>query len=142
MAYKCEYFKIEELVDKTTLRTIGEDKCWRLFPEQFLICLDRLRVCIGKPIKINDWNNAGQYHYSGYRPKNCLIGARLSGHKQGYCFDIKVQGMKPLDVYEYILTHQAMFPEITEIEDINSTPSWVHISCRPTGKKGIKVIKP
>lgn len=140
--YKCEYFLIEELVDKSTLRTLGEDKCWRLFPEQFLICLDRLRSCLGKPIKVNDWYGGGQYQYSGYRPKTCSIGARLSAHKQGQAFDIKVQGMTPMAVYEYLLTHQAMFPEITEMEDISSTPSWIHISCRPTNKKGLKIIKP
>jgi hypothetical protein len=143
MSYRCEHFKIYELVDKSTLSSLGEDKCWQLFPENFLICLDRLRDALGSSIIINNWKDGGQYSYSGYRPKTCSIGAPMSCHKRGHAFDLKVDGMKVVDVYNYIITHQAMFPEITRIEDINSTPSWLHIDCKPRdGWKGIKVFKP
>lgn len=140
--YKPIHFTIQELVDRDTLETLGEAKCWLLFPEAMLICLDRLREALGRSITINNWNTGGQYSYSGYRPESCTIGAKFSGHKKGYCFDLKFNGMKPVDAYNYIISHIAMFPEITELEDISFTPTWVHISCRPTGLKHLKIIKP
>jgi len=141
MQYKPIHFKIWEMVPPE-LMSLPEDYLCNLFDENLLIVIDRLRMTIGKPITINNWKTGGQYKWSGYRTNSCKIGAKLSAHRIGMAFDIKVSGMSPTEVSEYILSHQAMFPEITEIEDVDSTPSWFHISCRPHNKKGIRIIKP
>lgn len=141
MSYKCEWFEIHELVPPELI-SLPEDYLWELFDEKILVVLDRLRIALGRPITVNNWKSGGQYKFSGFRPKNCKIGAKKSGHKLGKSVDIKVKGMTPAEVLSFIQSRYNEFPEITEIEDIKFTPTWLHISCRHTGLNHLKIIKP
>jgi len=138
--YRCEHFTISELVDKATLLALGEGKCWKLFPEKFLICLDRLRSALGRSITINNWHTGGQYQWRGYRSSNCKIGAEKSMHRYGKGVDFDVKGMTSAQVRSYLKSNAEMYPEITRCEN---DVSWVHVDCKDrSGWSGIKFFNP
>lgn len=136
--YKCEHFKIWELVPEE-LMTMPEEYLWQLFDENLLIAIDRLRDVLCKPITINNWKSGGQFKWRGIRTNSCKIGATRSPHKIGKAFDFDVKGMKAQEVRDYIVSHQKMFPEITRMEkDVN----WVHVDCMPHKYKGLYLFNP
>lgn len=141
MAYKCEYFTLEELFPPE-LMSLPPEYLWELMDEKLLIVLDRLRIALGKSITINNWKSGGSYKWSGYRTNTCTIGAKKSSHRNGQAVDLKVSGMKPAEVLEFIKSHYLEFPEIKRVEDPASTPTWLHIDTKETGLKTLKVFKP
>ncbi|MEM5810156.1 MAG: D-Ala-D-Ala carboxypeptidase family metallohydrolase [Candidatus Aenigmatarchaeota archaeon] len=128
---KSKYFKIEELVDKATFEKFGENAWW-MISEKAIIMLDNFREFIGRPVIVNNWKTGGQYQYSGFRPRNCETGAEYSQHRFGRAFDIKITGMTSQEIYKKILENKEhpLLKNITAIEDISLTPTWVHIDCR------------
>ena len=135
--YKCEHFKIWELVPEE-LMTMPEEYLWGLFDEGLLIAIDRLRECLGRPITINNWKSGGRFKWRGLRTNSCKIGAPKSMHRFGCAFDFDVKGMTAQEVRDYLMNHQIMFPEIKRIED---GVNWVHIDCKVTNKEGIYLFK-
>ena len=86
--YKPEKFEIYELVPPEMMNK-SEEELLKLFDENLLIVVDKLRKALGKSITINNWKSGGQYKYSGYRPQQCKIGAPKSAHKRGIALDLK-----------------------------------------------------
>ena len=143
MAYRCVYFKIEELVDRSTLMTLGEDACWKLFDEKVLILIDKIRKFFGRPMVINNWSTGGRFSQRGFRGKTSATGAPKSAHKNGQALDFDVVGLTAQFVRNsLILNRDKLFPEMTEIEmTIKKVPiNWNHVSVRPTGIKELKLL--
>lgn len=139
--YKCKFFKIEEIIDKKTYEKFGEN-AWQFFPEKALLMIDGFRDFIAKPCTINNWKSGGQYEFSGFRPRWCETGAEYSMHRLGQAFDVKVFGMTIPQVYELVMKNKddSRLQYITAIEDIQYTPTWLHIDCRNVER--IKIVKP
>jgi hypothetical protein len=138
--YKCEYFDLEELFPPE-LMSLPDEYLWELMDENLLIVLDRLRIAIGKPIIINNWKTGGQYKWSGYRTNSCKIGAKKSLHRVGKAVDIKIKGMTPSDILDFIQKRYDEFPEIKRVEDVRSTPTWLHIDTKETKQKTLRIFK-
>ena len=139
--YKCKWFEISELVPPE-LMTLPEDYLWKLFDENLLKVIDRLRDNLKVSITINNWKSNGQYRLSGFRPKNCAIGAPNSCHKTGKACDMKFNGISIYTAYDHIINNQHLYPEIKRIEDPNVTKIWLHIDTKVTNSNKIYVFKP
>jgi len=105
--------------------------------------LDDLREYLGGKLIVNNWFWNGVYQWSGFRPKTCEIGATYSQHRLGNAFDIKPAGMLPGELYRKILDSQdhEKLKNITSLEDIEFTPTWVHVDFRNIPER-IKIVKP
>lgn len=127
--YVPEHFNIKELVDKQTYKDRGERSIELLDP-CMLWTIDRLREKYGSII-INNWASGGQYQFSGFRPKNCSIGALYSQHRLGKGFDLKFKDYTPEQIRTLIKVNakkdEFKFISCVELD----TPSWVHIDSRP-----------
>jgi|TARA_Y100000310_G_scaffold191970_1_gene191906 hypothetical protein len=139
VSYKCVHFKIYELVPPGVYRIRGE-KAWELLDDRALITLDMLRDNHGK-ITVNDWFWGGNYKYSGYRPKDCKEGSKLSQHRMGRAFDLKFIQSHITIVRNDILNNPRKYPEITAVE--LNTPTWLHFDVRNYDtSQGILTFKP
>jgi hypothetical protein len=125
--YKCEYFKIYELVPKAYYEGYPEYKLWWLFDDRALMTLDLLRKQYGK-IVANDWYFGGIYQERGIRPEDSITGALFSQHKYGRAFDLKFKDI-PVGVVrqDCIAKRYDCFKYITAIE---IEVSWFHFDTR------------
>lgn len=131
-----KHFKTTELVSKELYTMLGE-RSIKLFDKSVLDSLDNLRERWGSFIRINDWSKGGPYNQSGLRELNSKVGAVKSKHKEAIAFDVKTQNIKKF--YEFVTTTPGL--NIIRVEDINFTPSWVHIEFGEN--KGLpKIFKP
>lgn len=87
-------------------------------------------------IDINNWYWNGTFNYSGFRPKKCKIGAKLSAHKEGLALDLKFKDTTPAEVERYILDNQKFFYDLglRRIESTQVTKTWLHIDMKDCGK--------
>ncbi len=121
-----EHFSLSELTASDTAARFGIDNT----PNDSetanlaLLCeevLEPLRATVG-PIQVT----------SGFRclTLNRRIGSKdTSHHTMGRAADIKVAGMKPLDVCELILSMGLPFEQV-----IHEFGSWTHVAIAPDGK--------
>ena len=129
--YKCDYFKIQELVDPDTYKARGQ-KAWELFSPELLIAIDGLRVMFG-PAIINDWKFGGRFKWSGFRSPACRIGAKLSQHRFGRACDMKFKNVSAKEVRKHIRSDPAYYIGLG-ITCIENKVSWLHVSvqnCEP-----------
>ncbi len=112
---KSKYFKIQELVSKKVYDKYGE-QAWMFIDTKLIKVLDQLREHFGKPITVNNW----------------LWGGNLE--QRGKAVDFNVKGLSSEEVYKEILKNKNKFYLISRIENIDSTPTWVHIDCANTDK--------
>lgn len=136
-----KYFTINELADPAIIAYAGEQATWGMLDPTLFPALDWLREKFG-PILINGRG----YTESGLRRKDTKTGSPRSAHKSGQAYDLKPLAKRATvqAMYQFVLDNEAeaMRHGITEVEDIRDTPTWLHISCRPTGLKKIKVVRP
>ncbi len=134
--YKCNHFKIYELVTPEMYNKWGE-KCWQLFDERILITLDALRERFGSCV-VNDWKWGGRFDDSGFRDENFYSSVEAyfrsrSQHKFGRAVDAKFK-VPAHEVRKYILENPDEFPYVTFIEvgplKDGSVMTWVHIDVR------------
>ena len=133
---KSKYFKIQELVSKAVYEKYGE-KSWEFIDERLIKTLDLLREHFNKPITVNNWIFGGNLHQRGLRAnKDEIVKSKsdyyISQHCLGKAVDLNVKGMTAQEVYEEILKNKSKFPLISRIENINNTPTWVHIDVANT----------
>ena len=140
LTYRSKCFRITELVSRQIYQERG-DRAWELLQPAALRTLDLLREKFGR-IVINNWNVQGPYNESGLRHFETGTGAEWSMHKFGGAFDCKFQDTTPQDAHAYILANPDQFPELTTLEAIKSTPTWLHFDVRNHGKRGIWVVNP
>lgn len=141
---KSKYFKIQELVSKQTYEKYGE-KSWMFLDERLILTLDALREYFNAPITVNNWLWGGNLQQRGLRTncdeivknktlKNSLY---VSQHCLGKAVDFNVKNHTVKDVYKVILENPKAFPYIKRIENINKTPTWVHIDIANTENENI-----
>jgi hypothetical protein len=136
-----KYFKIEEIVDRETFETLGED-AWQLFNTDALIALDGLREFLNTSITVNDWSRGGSMQWRGFRSNKCPIGATKSQHRLGNAFDCTIKGYTAAEARSVILAHQddPLLERITRMED---KVSWLHFDLMelPANKERIYLFK-
>lgn len=135
-----KYFSIEELVDEPTFDAFGKKSIW--FLDYALIRdLDSLRALVG-PLVINNWHLDGLYRESGLRSADTMVGARYSQHKRGHAFDLKPLKMSITELFNHIMAHRKLYPNIRAIEDPKKTPTWLHVDSRWTNQDEILIVNP
>lgn len=138
--YIPKYFSAKEFVHPSDYAAHGE-RCFELIDSRIIIAADKLREKFGATY-INTWAFGGPRQLSGLRPLNSTIGAKYSQHKFGRALDLTFRDVTVQEVYAYILAHSWMYPEITCVENIAATPTWLHIDCRWHSKEGIWIVNP
>ena len=83
--YKCDHFKIQELVSPGVYKDRG-DKAWELLDDRLLMTLDKLRERYG-PIIVNNWANGGDRQWSGFRTPGSPFYSKYSQHSFGRAAD-------------------------------------------------------
>lgn len=108
--------------------------------------LEAVRKATNCGITINDWLWKGvekaKYTNSGLRLPSGHVGAVLSSHRFGCGFDLKFNGMTAQEAHAFIIVNQNLFPNITRMEAIAKTPSWVHIEIGAIRSGNIVVFNP
>lgn len=135
--YKCKHFIIQQLIPPEIFLQRGE-LAWELLEPRLLVTLDELWDAYGEFV-VNDWHEGGSYKESGLRGWDTKTGARLSQHKFGRATDNKPKKLTPREMYEDIRKDPTRFQYLTVLEDIVSTPSWVHTDVRNTWS--LRIIK-
>jgi hypothetical protein len=122
------HFYIQELVAPELINELGEQRAANLIGKVQLDTLELLRSALcDLPITINNWADGGDLHYSGMRPPYCQVGAKYSGHKFGWCFDLHHSVFRAPCVGRYIIENQGYFPYIIRLENPDKTPTWTHV---------------
>lgn len=131
MIYKCVHFGIKELVSPVVYNKWGE-QAWMFFNESTLKSLDLIRETYGYPIIINDW--ASGLKQCGLRSNMDEIvkskkGLYLSAHCLAKGFDLhdKYGHHQKLWQHCYKLEQSGKAGTFKRIENIQLTPTWVHI---------------
>ena len=138
-----KHFTIQEFVYPELYNQWG-DKSIYFLDQRIVNVAEFIREKINKPITINNWHTGGQYKESGLRSLNTSTGGALSQHKFGRAADLKVQGMTPAQVLQFIKDNWAELHALglTTVEDIAMTPTWLHIDVRWTGLSELLIVKP
>lgn len=138
LMYTCRHFAIQELVPRETYDARGQ-RAWELLDSRILKMIDLIRDDFG-PVIVNNWNSGGSLQYRGFRPHDATVGARLSQHRYGRAIDFHTPDTPLEEVYKAVLSGK--YWQITTVEDIEHTPTWLHIDCRNHRGEGVKVVKP
>ena len=125
--YKCEFFKIHELVPPAVLRDRGE-AAWYLLDERALITLDRLRKRYGR-MTVNNYHWSGDRLWSGLRTQNSPYWRQYSQHSFGRAFDSIFTDVLIDDVRVDIL-HSPNHDDFKLIGSIELEVSWLHFDVR------------
>lgn len=140
MGYRTKHFDLRELVSPDIYEQRGQ-RAWEVLNPAALVTVDELRDYFG-PITINDWLWGGSYKLSGMRPFDTSIGARFSMHKYGGANDLKPKRLTVQEMYKSILDKPERFPRLRVMENIDATPTWLHMDVRNHTRSGIWIINP
>jgi len=127
-------FVLAEFVHPEFIKVLG-DRSALLISPRLVETYQALRDQLQTPIKINDWHNMGRFKFSGLRPLYSTEGAKKSIHKTGRAADGKFQ-VPAEKVYYHILNNQTKYPFISRMENIEHTPTWVHIEVSYEPREG------
>ena len=138
-------FGIAELMPPETLKSLGEEACWKRLHPNLLLTLDQLKKFFGYSMIINTWSfknwqkfGSGKdpYRYRCYRPVGCGVGAVNGAHYKGLGVDIdfyKDGVLIPANIMrKSIITNRDKFNLIKGLED---KVSWCHVDCLDRGGK-------
>lgn len=138
MAYKCKYFRIEELVSKQVFDKYGQT-AWQFFDEKLLINIDWLREELGLKITINNWLWGGKYSQRGYRCNLDQIVLDKTSQGKIYCtahigqgVDFDIEDMASKEFRIWIECNKYKIPHAIRIEN---NVSWNHMDIRDVGVK-------
>jgi len=151
-------FDIREFVPLATYNRWREKSIWFIRPEiiriaeAYKVFFKEFYQADGVLVTVNNYLFGGQLQYRGYRPPDCVIGARESQHRFGAGFDCDFTIIKNGDrrtpsyteVQKIILGHSKQFMEmgVTTIENTQYTPTWLHTDIRYTGLDKILIVNP
>ena len=135
-------FSTQEFVPQHIYEIYGDKSIW--FIDYDLVKFAQaLRDFVMKPITINNWASGGSYQYRGFRPSDCKEGAALSQHRFGRAIDLSVDGMFIAEVAEIVISRREVWwPQITTMENVQYTPTWLHVDKRHTGQKELLIVDP
>jgi hypothetical protein len=136
-------FFLDEFIHPSIYRERGS-RSISLIDHRVILAAQFIREKTGRPIVINNWAVGGKYQDSGLRTFDSTVGAKWSQHKYGRAIDQKSElgPSKLLQIVmeneQYLIDHQI----ITTVENIQSTPTWLHTDCRYTGMNKILIVNP
>jgi len=133
-------FTVQELVHKDIINVLGEGRAANTISTYLISSLEKLRNHYGA-IRINGggYKNSGLRKASYYR-KFGIIRESYSTHQYGNTADLKFSnGVKPAEVFDFILANQEKFPYIVRMENAHETRTWLHIECGKFKGKKIEV---
>ena len=133
--YKCEHFKIQELVPPQVYNDRG-DLAWELLDDRALRTIDCLRADYGTCI-INNWSYGGERMWSGLRTVESPYYSPYSQHSFGRAFDCIFTKVTAEQIRQDIVQGRRFYPDISGME-LNT--SWLHVDVRNTVK--IKMFNP
>lgn len=118
------YFKVPELFPPEVIDDFRKDdiSIWGLMDENLLMLLDELRRSYGKMII-----NTSDFHYRGFRPASCNVGAKYSQHRFGRAADIIFTKYKTSLIIRQVLANPHYFEKIKAIE---KDVEWFHVDVR------------
>lgn len=127
-------FHMCEFMPKNIYEKFGKNCTWFLDPRVPLIC-QYLRDVLARRVTVNTWkfDNLKIYDQSGFRQNDSPIGAVHSQHKFGRAADIKIDGMHPEDVRQFIRKEFKNLSVLGLSTIEKHTPTWVHFDVRDTG---------
>lgn len=148
--YKCKYFGIKEIVSKIVydfyVPKYGENFVWGFFDEDDLKDLDTIRQTWEKPIIINNWAFGGDLSQCGLR---CNLDPLVKAKKTPYCgghnfakgFDLHDKGGNNAGLWKHIrdLIQNKKLKKFRRLENIKSTPTWVHTDSLQTNDGGLVI---
>ena len=116
MIYKCQYFKIHELVPPHVYKERGE-KAWELIDDRILKTIDMLRKDLGEAT-INNYEFGGDRQWSGLRTPDSPFYSPYSQHTFGRAVDILFKDVSAETVRKFILNNpdKYEFKSITAVE--------------------------
>lgn len=140
MEMKSNFFKIEELMPVEVLLKIGEQEAWKLLDNRLIDTIDFIKSNFkNEPIIINSWYWGGDRVNSGYRSKDCVIGASKSKHKLGQAVDMIFAKRTAEDVRFWLSQNKELLPHHIRLE---SNVNWVHIDVANETNEKIIYFKP
>ena len=138
------HFDLMEFVPQGIWDQYGPKSLW--FVDMRLIeGAEWLRGYFNAAIIINNWHTGGPFQNRGFRHPDSTVGGKLSQHKAGRAIDFNVVGIKPQKVWSMLVDDWqtvAQHTFFTTIEDIDDTPSWVHIDGRSNKSNEPLIVKP
>jgi len=150
--YKCQHFKIFELVDPEVFATRGE-KAWELFDPTLLETLDAMRDYYFKKYNavmiINNWKWGGNRKWSGFRTPISPDYSPTSQHSHGRAVDFVLMDNKTKKYLDSQMIRDEIkakpnsfeFDDITCIEQFEGM-GWIHVDTRNINKLkyGLKIV--
>jgi len=144
MRYKItDNFYLDEFIHPDYMRKFGQNALW-FIDHRIVTIAQELRNDLNVPIIINNYETGGGYKSSGLRTLGSKVGAKYSQHKYGRAIDCKFIGLEIREAYDFLLHNQDKYFNIglTTIENIEHTPTWLHLDCRLTGLTQYKIVNP
>ena len=125
--YRCEHFKIHELVPPKVFQDRGE-RAWQLLDTRLLITLDKLRNRFG-PMTINNYYWGKDREWSGLRTPDSPYYSAYSQHTFGRAADCLFRDKMTEAVRGEILANPDD-PDFMLIGSIELGVSWLHFDTR------------
>ena len=135
--YKCEHFRLQELVPPHIYEQWGE-RAWQFLDDRMLITLDRLRDKYGVII-VNNWHMGGDRQWSGLRTSGSPYFSPTSQHTFGRAADCIFKNTTAAQVRKDILEDPGSLT-FKLINAIEADVSWLHFDVRNC--KRIMIFKP
>jgi hypothetical protein len=134
---------LQELVPSAIFQSWGNRAIMFIDPVVPLFA-QKIRDRYGKPMIINNWHTGGTFQLRGFRPPASTVGGLLSQHRFGRAIDFHIPGVPVQEIYKDILDNQATWraEQLTTLENISHTPTWIHADCRWHAGPGILVVNP
>lgn len=131
-------FYLHEFVSKEIYASWGKRSVWFLDQRLFLLA-QFFRDRFGQTTI-----NGGQYNYSGFREPECTIGGKLSQHRFGRAIDLKFKEITVQEVYKDVINNYDLYKKfgLTTLENIDATPTWLHVDLRNTNKEELLIVNP
>lgn len=131
-------FTIQEFVSKEIYARWGNNSIW-FVDERLIKLVQALRDEFGAITINND-----HFNQSAFREPKSTVGASMSQHRFGRAADLKFVKMSVQEVYDAILKNEQhwMNKGLTTLENINHTPTWLHVDIRMTNMSKIKIVNP
>ena len=135
-------FSLQEFIDPVTYSERGE-KSLQLIDNRIISIAQFFRDIYGG-VTINNWHSGGSYKESGLRRFDTSTGAKYSQHKYGRAIDLKFSNKTAQQVYADIMNDKNKFfnAGLRVVENIQATPSWLHLDVRNTGLNDILIVNP
>ena len=148
--YICKKFTIKELVSKIVYDfykpRYGEEFMWAFFDDDDKRDIDTIRETWGKPIIINNWAYGGDLSQCGLR---CNLDPLVKQKKNPYCgghnlakgFDLHDKGGDNVGLWKHVrsLIVNKKLRKLCRLENIKSTPTWVHTDSIGSASDGLVI---